>query len=65
MPTLLPQVEESKDGIVPLVATLHFHLGESFLGTVKILEFPSLLLLRVCDYRNLPTNVAISNIPEL
>ena len=65
MPTLLPQVEESKDGFVPLVATLNFHLGESCLGTLEILEFPSLLPLRVCDYRNLPTNVAISNIPEL
>ena len=65
MPTLLPQVEESKDGFVPLVATSNFHLGESCLGTLEILEFPSLLPLQVYDDQLLPTDVVVSNIPEV
>ena len=65
MPTLLPQVEESKDGFVPLVATLNFHLGESCLGTLEILEFPSLLPLRVYHDQLLPTDVVVSSIPEV
>ena len=64
MPTLLPQVEESKDGFVPLVATLHFHLGESCLGTLEILEFLSLLPLRVCDNFN-DSTPPDEDIPEL
>ena len=31
----------------------------------KVLEFPSLLPLRVCDNQSLPTSLANSNIPEL